>query len=246
VRRSLLISLTLWVAACSFDWASLDPREDAGSSSTASSGSGGSGVGGSGAGGNATSSSTTTSSTGGTGGRGPVCGDGDVGAPEQCDDGNLDPGDGCDELCLVECAGGVVHPSTFHCYVIVLQSSNWSNALDACTDMGAGFDLAAFSSQAEFDWFVALPEYLAVIATKRLWTGGNDQAREDMFVYTNGEPFEPLLWGFGQPDDYMGAGGTPNGVGEDCVEIRSSDDLNDNACGNGAYPLCERPPPPAN
>jgi cysteine-rich repeat protein len=34
-----------------------------------------------------------------------VCGDGFVGPEEACDDGNLDAGDGCDELCMIEGCG---------------------------------------------------------------------------------------------------------------------------------------------
>ncbi|HEU0035747.1 MAG TPA: Ig-like domain-containing protein [Kofleriaceae bacterium] len=40
---------------------------------------------------------------------GPVCGDGAIASPEQCDDGNANPGDGCSATCTVEpgftCAG---------------------------------------------------------------------------------------------------------------------------------------------
>ena len=34
--------------------------------------------------------------------RSPVCGDGFVAAPEQCDDGNLSSGDGCSAACTIE------------------------------------------------------------------------------------------------------------------------------------------------
>ncbi|MBM4359168.1 MAG: DUF4215 domain-containing protein, partial [Deltaproteobacteria bacterium] len=37
-----------------------------------------------------------------TNGTGPVCGDGKVEAPETCDDGNTDGGDGCSETCETE------------------------------------------------------------------------------------------------------------------------------------------------
>jgi len=32
----------------------------------------------------------------------PICGDGFILSPEQCDDGNIYPGDGCSSLCTVE------------------------------------------------------------------------------------------------------------------------------------------------
>ncbi len=39
---------------------------------------------------------------GGTNVKLPVCGNGEVEGRELCDDGNLEPGDGCDENCLME------------------------------------------------------------------------------------------------------------------------------------------------
>jgi cysteine-rich repeat protein len=43
---------------------------------------------------------------------GGVCGNGELEPPEQCDDGNLDAGDGCDAFCAAEyapvCGDGVV------------------------------------------------------------------------------------------------------------------------------------------
>ncbi len=49
------------------------------------------------------SSSTTTDTDTDTGGEeGDVCGDGERGATESCDDGNIEVGDGCDETCTVE------------------------------------------------------------------------------------------------------------------------------------------------
>jgi len=32
----------------------------------------------------------------------PVCGDGRLESPEQCDDGNLFSGDGCNAVCVIE------------------------------------------------------------------------------------------------------------------------------------------------
>lgn len=46
------------------------------------------------------------------GGGGPVCGDGVAQSPERCDDGNTNPGDGCDENCQIEtlCGNGAMDP----------------------------------------------------------------------------------------------------------------------------------------
>jgi cysteine-rich repeat protein len=84
---------------------------DGGSTSTATTGTGGAG----GSGGSATTStgtggdggfggstSSASTGTGGEGGTGPVCGDGVTEAPEECDDDELVPGDGCGITCLEE------------------------------------------------------------------------------------------------------------------------------------------------
>jgi fibro-slime domain-containing protein len=48
-------------------------------------------------------STSSTSDTGTeTGDEGDVCGDGERGVTEACDDGNVEPGDGCDATCVVE------------------------------------------------------------------------------------------------------------------------------------------------
>jgi cysteine-rich repeat protein len=43
-----------------------------------------------------------TAGSGGEGGQAPVCGDGVIEIPEQCDDGNTNPGDGCSATCTEE------------------------------------------------------------------------------------------------------------------------------------------------
>ena len=48
-------------------------------------------------------------------GSSPVCGDGTVEGLEQCDDGNTNPGDGCDENCIAEVCGNGVLQSGEEC-----------------------------------------------------------------------------------------------------------------------------------
>jgi cysteine-rich repeat protein len=100
------------------------PETNATSSSGTSSSSGGGGTS------SSSSSSTgggTTSSTGGSGGSGggPACGNGIVEGNEECDDGNLTSGDGCDNDCLFTCIAG--NPSRDHC-----DDGNACNGTETC------------------------------------------------------------------------------------------------------------------
>jgi cysteine-rich repeat protein len=99
-------------AACALDREGLSPGSAA-STSTSGSGAGGeaatSSASGPGTGGATTSTATGggqggTGGTAGVGGQGgmPVCGDGTVTAPEECDDTNTTPYDGCSAECLDE------------------------------------------------------------------------------------------------------------------------------------------------
>src|SRR5262245_44552709 len=47
--------------------------------------------------------------TGATGGGSKVCGDGVWGPPEQCDDGNMMNGDGCENNCAFTCVKGTIN-----------------------------------------------------------------------------------------------------------------------------------------
>jgi cysteine-rich repeat protein len=72
----------------------------------------------------------------------PVCGDGSIGADEQCDDGNTEKGDGCDAHCQLEqgfaCSGQPSHCES-HCGDGVLASDEPcddgnADAGDGCSD----------------------------------------------------------------------------------------------------------------
>jgi virginiamycin B lyase len=64
---------------------------------------------------------------------GPVCGDGATSSPEQCDDGNLTSGDGCDENCTITACGNGILTSLEECD----DGNGVSN--DGCSD-GCTFD----------------------------------------------------------------------------------------------------------
>jgi len=90
------------------------------------------GTGGAGATGGGTSSSaggaTSSAGGGGSGGSGggtPACGNGVLEGAEECDDGNLTSGDGCDNDCLFTCIAG--NPSRDHC-----DDGNACNGVETC------------------------------------------------------------------------------------------------------------------
>lgn len=130
------------------------PGEDEGSTSEGSGGSSSTGSGGSTEINDSTSGSTVAESSSGESETGsssdasttapaPVCGDGAVDASEECDDANLDPGDGCDASCSFERweHEGVAHDvsvSDLHkwepCWSDTYEAGDLvSGLLDACT-----------------------------------------------------------------------------------------------------------------
>jgi cysteine-rich repeat protein len=166
------------------------------------------------------------------------CGDGVVTLDEECDDGNaVDDGNGCSADCQVECdpCGGAgcsdfEDPSTHHCYVNYTDGLPWNLALAACRALGAGWDLAAISSEAEraFIEAQALPA--------NAWIGGTDEANEDTFVWTNGEPWWDGGWAPGEP------GGDAN---ENCVVYylaHDPDGFEERDCAQTRDYLCELAP----
>ncbi len=115
-RTLALLLLLLPACGCLYPWdydASTSTGESSGTSSSGSTGDASTSTGtstpmteGSASGAQSTSgdpastTSSTSDATGSSSGAPPVCGDGAVNAPdEECDDGNLDPYDGCDAAC---------------------------------------------------------------------------------------------------------------------------------------------------
>ncbi len=63
---------------------------------------------------------------------GPVCGDGEVDDTEECDDGNIESGDGCTPMCAIEprCGDGVVNN-------VIAEECDGANEIDgdACSNL---------------------------------------------------------------------------------------------------------------
>lgn len=204
-----------------------------------------------------TGGTSSTGTAGGTGGSvGPVCGDGQLDAGEECDDGNVADGDGCSQ-CKVDCgcpgcAAGTLctgcgqdptdlfykDPASKHCYLYGGTVKPWIDARAACIAWGG--DLAGFSAAPELTAIVAsgvVTPFAMGDMNARCWTGANDQAIEGVFEWVNGEPWQAApagpSWAAGEP------GGAYTG---DCGVIAADNTMRDRDCLDTLHYLCEQFP----
>jgi cysteine-rich repeat protein len=234
VAHALVVAVGI-VAACEHGWDAYDPRLAGASSSGGAGGSGGDSSIASGAG----SSSSPTSASGGAassgGGRvGPLCGDGTIEGPEECDDSNQAPGDGCHD-CSVQCSGvdEFEDPLTHACYWHG-PALTWPESVAECEAWG-GF-LATVTSQAELD-------FVRAHVAEQSWLGGNEIATEGAWVWDNGETWSFEAWNAGEPNDANGK------TDEDCLEFYDNTadaepfGFADADCPQIQRAICERPAP---
>jgi cysteine-rich repeat protein len=161
--------------------------------------------------------------SGGDGGAPGGCGDGLVTAPEECDDGNALPGDGCAD-CLIECDGSSVkEPTTGHCYRLFVASVTQPIAEANCQAWGGAVGLVSFANQAE-------NTFLAPLITSNTWIGADDFSGS--WAWIDGTPFSFVNWQTGEPNHP----GT-----EHCMFADATAKWHDHNCGDvrPAY-LCER------
>lgn len=193
-----------------------------GASASAGGGGGTGGAGGTGGGG-----------AGGAGGAITPCGDGAVEVPEQCDDGNTAPGDGCsackvdfDFVCFgapSQCFRGTKNVLTGRCFFIPTVKHTWVDAVSACE--GYGGKLARIFDQNDQN---AAGD---IIRMEDVFISANDKTLEGSFTWITGEPVTFAAWLAGQPDDLMG---------EDCAVIEPLDGWNDVFCTATKPFLCDR------
>ena len=146
-------------------------------------------------------------------------------------------------MVVVDCpwAGAFGDPTTGHCYRFFAQPKIWSDAHADCASIGAGWDLVAFTSQAERLFVISTLTQQG--NTIDAWTGANDKATEGTFVWSNGEPFGYAEW---EPGDPNNGGGIEGPDGQDCVELElgagDSGLFSDDSCPNLQAYLCEGDP----
>jgi cysteine-rich repeat protein len=135
-----------------------------------------------------------------------VCGNGAREGREECDDGNANPGDGCEASCKLTCGSGtgadrstvdLVSGHCFAAYDAVHHSYQETAALCA----GFGGHLPTITSASE-----DAAAFSAVRTGDQPWLGGDDIAATGSFTWTTGEPFASYAnFHAGQPDPTPGA-----------------------------------------
>ena len=101
-----------------------------------------------------------------------------------------------------------------HYYYVTDNTMSWTDADTLATNMG-GY-LVAVNNQDEQD-FINNTILTGPNQNDAFWTGLNDAATENTFVWTSGETFNYQNWGSGEPNDFTG--GVAAGVGEDYVAL---------------------------
>jgi cysteine-rich repeat protein len=199
---------------------------------TVSSGMGGAGASGSGGGGGDGGAAGAAGATG-AGGATNTCGNGAVEVPEKCDDGNENPGDGCND-CNVElgfvcfgspnqCYRGNTNAVTGRCFFIHPIKMKWGSASQGCKDYGGTlariFDINDQNTVGD------------ISRLEDIYLGASDTVLEGTFMWVTGEPLTFTAWKNLQPDDYMG---------EDCLVMQITDEWNDVNCDASKPFLCDR------
>lgn len=182
-----------------------------------------------------------------------VCGDGLVGATEQCDDGNTDDTDGCISCAFATCGDGhvrrgvelcddngaacvrcttctgIADPATGHCYTLIDAPTPRAAAEAACTATGGHLIVLDGASE----WAVVAPLWTAPYAAT--WIGlTRAAAGQNQWAWETGPRLGTGTWNAGEPNNSGGA--------EDCVQAGAmTGGWNDIACAATGRALCERP-----
>jgi hypothetical protein len=106
------------------------------------------------------------------------------------------------------------------CLQVVQEALNWSDAQDACADLGG--ELARIEDSVENDEVAAYAESIySAAATLEYWVGLNDLSTEGSYAWPDGGPVSFTDWAPGEPNDVGG---------EDCVQVEFSRGWNDMPC----------------
>ena len=155
------------------------------------------------------------------------CGNGTLGAHDECEDGNYTDDDGCQDDCTLPCLSGsgayraVSLGGT--CYASFGTPLAWAAAETAC--VGLGGHLATIPDAATNAILKSIAPSL------RGWIGVSDMTTEGTFVWVSGATDTYRNWTSGEPND--------SGGNEDCGEIyNTTGQWNDNTCTSLAPYLC--------
>jgi hypothetical protein len=107
-------------------------------------------------------------------------------------------------------------------YKVVTAGATWTNAQAACAaDVAGSSHLIVLSTPAEVTY----------MASQLGWVGLSDRTTENQFVTVTAEPGDQRPWAGGQPDN--------GGGSEDCAQMKTGGQLDDDQCGNSHRYVCE-------
>ncbi|XP_007547294.1 CD209 antigen-like protein E [Poecilia formosa] len=121
------------------------------------------------------------------------------------------------------------------CYLLSASSGSWDEGRADCRTRGG--DLVVINNDDE-------QTFLSTFTNKETWIGLNDKETEGSWMWVDGTPLSQLLtkyWATTQPDN---GGGDPRWGEEDCVHIRTYDNVlwNDLKCSASFQWVCEKDP----
>ncbi|XP_044179085.1 uncharacterized protein LOC114946811 isoform X1 [Acropora millepora] len=120
------------------------------------------------------------------------------------------------------------------CYLFRVRSLNvrglnWDNARSYCLSYNG--DLVSVSNRSEMDF---IKTKTSKAGREYFWIGLNDRRKENVFVWSDGTPYNKSIYSNWYPNE-------PNDIGgEDCVELFPAQ-WNDNSCMKEKSYICERP-----
>ena len=109
-----------------------------------------------------------------------------------------------------------------------VRGLNWDNARSYCLSYGG--DLVSVSNKSEMDF---INSHKSNAGREYFWIGLNDRRKENVFVWSDGTPYNKSIYSNWYPNE-------PNNMGdEDCVDLIPTQ-WNDNSCVKEKSYICER------
>ncbi|XP_017259884.1 galactose-specific lectin nattectin [Kryptolebias marmoratus] len=126
------------------------------------------------------------------------------------------------------CPSGWTQHGT-RCFLFRNIETDWATAERTCIAYGG--NLASFHNINEFNFLRALV-YGATRSYKKTWVGGNDAAKDGVWMWTDGSRFNFSYWYNKEPNN--------SGGRESCLEINFNDKTNDVRCSTKRPYICAR------
>ncbi|XP_053706038.1 galactose-specific lectin nattectin-like [Synchiropus splendidus] len=105
------------------------------------------------------------------------------------------------------------------CFMYQAAPKDWADAETHC--LNAGGNLVSYHSQAEYDFIIGMIRRITG-TNQRIWAGGQDTAKVNVWMWSNGHKFNYANWGPGEPNN--------GGRTEHCMELNWRNKPNDHQC----------------